>query len=203
VLERRSAIQAALAKGGRDGASGKRACRLGEIRGWSLLQVAGFPETMSAVETVLTHQLGAMPPERIGKAVVAGPRMMLRTGPEQIWIVNGEVENLASSLDADIDGATGALTFLSHSRSRIFIEGEAAREILAKGIAVDLDPSALAVNDFALTGLHHTPVLLLRSGTERYEIWAMRTFALTIWEWLADAAWPAGYDVEPPRSSAA
>jgi hypothetical protein len=50
-------------------------------------------------------------------------------------------------------------------------------------------------NLLPLTGLHHTPVLLLRSAQNRYEIFALRTFALSVWEWLTDAALPWGYDI--------
>jgi sarcosine oxidase gamma subunit len=30
---------------------------------------------------------------------------------------------------------------------------------------------------------------------DRFEIYAMRTFALTVWDWLADAALEFGYEV--------
>jgi sarcosine oxidase subunit gamma len=90
----------------------------------------------------------------------------------------------------------GAVTSLSHSRSRIFIEGRAAAEVLAKGIPLDFHPTVFTVGQFALTGLHHTPVLVHHSGETRYEIYAMRTFALSVWEWLTDAALPVGFDVE-------
>jgi kynureninase len=46
----------------------------------------------------------------------------------------------------------------------------------------------------ALTGLHHTPIMILRSGESRYELYVMRTFALCTWEWLIDAALPFGYE---------
>ncbi len=94
----------------------------------------------------------------------------------------------------------GAVTSLSHSRTRIFIEGEPAREVLARSIPLDFHPSAFVIGQFALTGIHHTPVLVHRSGEQRYEIYAMRTFALSVWEWLSDAALPFGYEVELPRA---
>ena len=60
MLERQSALASALAKGGRDGADGKRRCRLGEARGWLLLQVAGFPATIAEVERVLRDVAAAL-----------------------------------------------------------------------------------------------------------------------------------------------
>ncbi len=196
MLERRSGLATALAQGGRDGANGQRACRLGEIRGWSLLQVAAFVDTLAQVEAILARHLGASPPERAGIAIPAGERLMLKTGPEQFWILGGEADELGEAMAADVGGAIGALTSLSHSRTRLFIEGPPARDVLAKGFPLDLHPDLFKPGDFALTGLHHTPVLFMRATRERYEIWATRSFALTLFDWLADAAWPVGYDIQ-------
>ncbi len=52
---------------------------------------------------------------------------------------------------------------------------------------------AFPVGSVALTGVHHTPILLYRTTENRFEIFAMRTFALTVFEWLSDAALEFGY----------
>jgi sarcosine oxidase subunit gamma len=194
MLERRSALEAAIAAGGRDGADGRRACRLGEIRGWWLVQAAGFAWTMNEVERALAPVLGGRLPPRVGETARLDGRLVLRTGPEQVWVLGREGDDAAPRLLEVVPAASGAATPLSHSRSRIFIEGRPARTVLAKGIPLDLHPEVFAVGQAALTGLHHTPVLLFRAGEDRYELWAMRSFALACWEWLADAALEFGYD---------
>ncbi len=195
MFERRSAIASALARGGRDGADGGRRLRLGERRGWSLTQIAGFPDTIAELGQAAARILGAPLPEEIGEIVAADGRQLLKTGPEQFWILASELEDVAGRLQAAIAPAIGSVTPLSHSRTCITVEGAAARELLAMGIPLDLHPEAFRVGRFAQTGLHHTPVLLLRAGEDRYEIFALRTFALSVWDWLADAALPLGYDV--------
>jgi sarcosine oxidase subunit gamma len=80
------------------------------------------------------------------------------------------------------------LTPLSHSRTRIFIEGVAARDVLSKGIPLDFHTSVFKPGMFAMTGIHHTPVLLHCTSENRFEIYALRTFALSVYEWLTDAA---------------
>jgi|GEM_PF-512586 len=243
MLERTSAIASGLAAGGRlrDGAAG---VRLGEVRGWSLLQVAGFADGMAGVEQAVGSACGFAVPARIGLATHSGdlpsphtlplspmgrgddmidgavPSSLLpdgdkdrmrarqkpdasslgltvfRTGPEQLWIVGlGERLAIEAGIRAAIGHGAGVVTSLSHSRTRMFIEGARARDVLAKEIAVDLDPGVFAVDQFALTGFDHTPVLLHRTGAERYEIYAMRTFALTVWDRLADGALEFGYEV--------
>ena len=197
MLERQSALTSALAKGGRDGADGKRRCRLDEVRGWLLLQVAGFPATIGEVERVLPALLGAALPKSLAETVAIGAGCVFRTGPEQFWITgpSDDAANIEARLRQMIPPAIGAVTPLSHSRTRIVVAGERARDILAKGIPLDLHPDVFGAGQAALTGVHHTPLLLHRAGPDRYELWAMRSFALTVWEWLADAALEFGYDI--------
>ena len=195
MLERQSAIAHALAKGGHDGADGKRRLTLGEQRGWSLIQLAAFATTLAQLEQAAAPLLGAALPTRVGEAIGAGQRQLLKTGPEQFWILGSATDDLAARLQDAVDPSTGAVTPLSHSRTRIIVEGAPARELLIQGIPLDLHSDVFRPGQFALTGLHHTPVLLLRSAQDRYEIFAMRTFALSVWEWLTDAALPWGYEV--------
>ena len=197
MFEPKSALASALAKGGRDGAGGSRRCRLGEVRGWLLLQVAGFPGTIAEVERVLPAVVGPPLPKTLSETVAVGAGRVFRTGPEQFWIV-GPAQNGAGAeaqLRQAIAPAVGAVTSLSHSRTRIIIEGACARAVLRKGVTLDFDPDAFCVDQAALTGLHHTPVLIHRAGADRYDIYAMRSFALSVWEWLADAALEYGYDI--------
>jgi sarcosine oxidase subunit gamma len=197
MVDRRSALASALAEGGRDGADGKRRCRLGELSGWQLLQVAGYAATVAEVERVLPAMLGAPLPKTLSETVAVGAGRIFRTGPEQFWIVGRAGGDFEPRLRQAIPPAVGAVTPLSHSRTRIRIDGDCARDVLRKGIPLDFDPDIFRVDQAALTGLHHTPVLLHRAGADCYEIYAMRSFALSLWEWLADAARECGYDIVP------
>ena len=195
MLERRSALERDLQQSGRDGAKGDRGLKLGEVRGWSLVQASGFPTEAAAFEAALSGAVGARMPAKVGDAVSAQGRTIMRVGPEHFWIVGPERDDLAAKLSQSIAAGVGSILPLSHSRTRIFLEGAAAREVLAKGIPLDFDVNVFRIGQFALTGLHHTPVLVHRVAADRYELYAMRTFAHSIWEWLTDAALPVGYDV--------
>jgi sarcosine oxidase subunit gamma len=197
MLEAKSALVSALAKGGRDGADGHRRCRVGEVRGGLLLQVAGFPGTIGEVERVLPAVVGTALPKTPSDTAAAGAGRVFRTGPEQFWIVgpsqngNGAEAHLRQAIPPEV----GAVTSLSHSRARIVIEGTCARDVLKKGIPLDFDSDVFRIDQAALTGLHHTPILVHRAGADRYELYAMRSFALSVWEWLTDAALEFGYDI--------
>jgi sarcosine oxidase subunit gamma len=171
MLERRSALAAAHP-------FSWAALSLGEVRDFTLTQVAGF----GAFETDLAAIAGALPTAN-DQAVDSNGRTIFRTGPQSFWFVGPENDDLAAKL-----AGKAIVTPLSSSRSRISIEGRAARDVLRKGIPIDLHESVFSPGKFAMTGLHHTPVLLHCTAEQRFELYAMRTFAMNVWEWLEDAA---------------
>jgi len=178
----------------------QRRLRIGETRDWKLVQVAAFPTTAAELEQAVRASLGVdYLPARVGDAEVVGRRLLLRMAPEQFWIVTQDTEDIAPALRTAVAPAIGSVTTLSHSRTRIWIEGSHSREVLAKGLSIDLDATVFGPNSFALTGLHHTPVMVLRTGATRFEMYVLRTFAVWTWEWLTDAALPYGYDVDVPE----
>ena len=195
MLERASALAAELRKSGYDGLDRRRGLQVGEARGWSLLQLAAFPPSGTELHGAVQRALDMELPDRIGEATVNAGRALLKIGPEHFWLVTrggGENELLLRSA---VTPAIGSVLTLTHSRTCIWIKGPRSPEVLATAIAVDLDPGIFRRGCFALTGLHHTPVLLYHSGETLYELYVLRSFAVWTWEWLTDAALPFGYDV--------
>jgi sarcosine oxidase subunit gamma len=156
----------------------------GEVRGWALVQAAAFHSTHAEFREAMRSVLGADLPAAVGKVIRTNGRMLLKTGAEQYWIIAPEADELVPAIAPQM----GAITSLSHSRTCMYIEGPQAAAVLAKGVPLDFHPEVFRVDHFALTGIHHTPVLIHRSAQNRYEIYALRTYALTVWEWLTDAA---------------
>lgn len=198
MLERSSVLIGVRKETGRDGMGGRRTLRIGETRDWKLVQVAAFPTTRTELEQAVRASIGVDLPARVGDAQAVGSRFLLKTGPEQFWIITQDSEEIAPALRSAVAPAIGSVTTLSYGRARIWIEGSHSREVLAKGLSIDLDVKVFGPNSFALTGLHHTPVMVLRTGATRFELYVLRTFAVWTWEWLTDAALPYGYDVDVP-----
>lgn len=172
MLERRSAL--ATAK--------PYTCAALEIRespGFVLVQIAAlsadFEKGLKSVVVPL--------PRSVGTAKVHDGRTLLRVGPSQFWVIGAADDDIT----ADLSGL-GAVTPLSHSRTRIALAGAPAREVLAKLVPLDFHPKAFAPGSFAMTGLHHTPVLIHCTGQTSFDIYALRTFAMSVWDAIADAA---------------
>jgi|AraplaMF_Col_mMF_1032025.scaffolds.fasta_scaffold00133_18 heterotetrameric sarcosine oxidase gamma subunit len=171
MLERRSALATAHP-------FAWAALTLGEVRDFTLTQIAGF----GGFEADVAAVAGALP-QTNDQVLESNGRTIFRTGPQSFWFVGPEKDDLATKL-----AGKAIVTPLSSSRTRISIEGRAARDVLRKGIPIDLHETVFAPGKFAMTGLHHTPVLLHCTADQRFELYVMRTFAMNIWEWLEDAA---------------
>jgi methylglutamate dehydrogenase subunit D len=144
--------------------------RIIEMQDISITQIAG-------ADRYVKKALGKVP-SNVGVAMVSGKRTILKVSPTQYWLLNGEVSPTAGCY----------LTPLSSGRTVIAIEGEPSRDLLAKRVPLDFHPSEFKPGHFAMTGIHHTPVLIHCVAENRFELYVLRTFALNIWEWLCDAA---------------
>ena len=149
--------------------------QIGEARGFSLLQVAGPAKAISPITGKL--------PAKVGTVLQADGRTLMRTGENQFWIIGPENDGIAAKLNG-----IAILTPLSHSRTRIVIEGAPTRDVLGKSIPLDFHHTVFKPGLFAMTGIHPTPVLVHCTNEHRFEIYALRTFALSVYDWLTDAA---------------
>lgn len=168
MLERRSALAAAKPYN-------SSMLQLREAGGFTLTQVAGLDDSL---EPRLRAIMGDVPP-KVGKATGSGGRTIMRIGPSQFWVIAPQADDLSG---------VGAVTPLSHSRVRILVEGSPARDVLSKGMALDFHRNVFTPGTFAMTGLHHTPVLVHCIGEDSFHLYALRTFAMSVWDWLTDAA---------------
>jgi heterotetrameric sarcosine oxidase gamma subunit len=168
MLERRSALASA-----KPYVSAKLA--IAERPGFTLTQVAGVEERIASVTGPL--------PEKVARAQVNGAHTIFRIGPAQFWIVGPETDDVAARLQGQ-----AIVTPLSSSRVRIAIDGAPARDVLARLMPVDLHPQVFTPGSVALTGIHHTPVTVHCTAENAFDIYAMRTFAMTVWEVVTDAA---------------
>jgi sarcosine oxidase subunit gamma len=155
------------------------ALKIFEAPDFSLTQAAGFDKRFEKAVTPIAGKL----PSKIGVTLESEGRTIFRNGPLQFWFIGPESDDLATKL-----GPLCIVTPLNHSRTRVTLEGPPARDVLAKGIARDFHEDAFTPGMFAMTGLHHTPVLVHCVSQDRFNLYVMRTFAVTLWDWLTDAA---------------
>jgi sarcosine oxidase subunit gamma len=192
ALERYRSMQPAAA------VDGSPALKVGEVRGTQLIQLGVYPGGAEEVLAAVLPILGELP-NSSSKATTFADALILRISPDQYWISGGP-SDFEARLRHAIPPTAGCVTSLEGGRTRLFIEGHAARAVLRRLVAVDLDPPLFPVQGFAQTGIHHVGGLLLRAGQDRYEFFALRTFAASTFEVLLDAARPFGFEIVLPES---
>ena len=142
----------------------------------SLLTIVDAPDftltQYAGSDKDLKNALGKLP-LRVG-VVVDG---LMRVSPTQIWSLNEAVE-----------APNCFITPLSSSRTRIEISGAPARDVLAKCAAIDFHKNEFKPGSFAMTGIHHVPILIHCVAGEIFHLYVLRTFALSIWDHIKDAA---------------
>src|SRR5205085_5861336 len=118
-------------------------------------------------------------------------------GPDQ-WIASADGSDalgFAARVRARI-GPFAAVSDQSDSRLVLRVSGPRVREVLAKGVPVDLHPSAFKPGDIACTvvGYINTQIDML-DDAPTYQLAAARSMAGSFWSWLTVSAAEFGYEV--------
>jgi methylglutamate dehydrogenase subunit D len=139
-----------------------------------------------------------------GVALPAGPRRVSNgvfafagVGPDQ-WIASAEGAE-ANGFAARLRGRIGlfaAVTDQSDARLVLLLSGPRVREVLAKGIPVDLHPKAFKPGDVANTIVAHIGVQLdMLDDSPTYQLATPRSTAGSFWSWLTVSAAEFGYKI--------
>jgi sarcosine oxidase subunit gamma len=147
------------------------------------------PEAPVILHVLASRGKGESVAKKLGKLAAAG-RFALRTAGPDKWLVLAPAAEVFL-LMADLRKALAdTASLLDQSDGRVLIElsGSEAREALAKGTGVDLDPDVFPVGRSAITAFGHVTVHLTRSAGDVYELIVMRSYEETLWETLLEAA---------------
>lgn len=118
-------------------------------------------------------------------------------GPDQ-WIASAE-ESDAAGFAAKVRARLGpfaAVADQSDARLVLRLSGPRVRDVLAKGLAVDLHPEAFKPGDVAVTLAAYIGVQIdMLDDAPTYQLTAPRSMVDSFWSWLTASAAEFGYDV--------
>ena len=150
-----------------------------------------------ALEAAVREAYGLDLPE--ASTVAYGKNVsFIGTGPGQWLAVSATLENetLAEDLADKLKGLA-SVSDQSSGRAVVRFSGPRVRDMLAKGLAIDLDPRVFPAGGAATSTLSHMGVLVWREGDEQaYDIALFRSVAASFWRWLDASAAEYGYEVE-------
>jgi sarcosine oxidase subunit gamma len=138
-----------------------------------------------------------------GSRLAAGPKAgFIGTGPGQWFVVSESLRNgdLARDLAENFRGLA-SISDQSDGRAVVRISGPKARDVLAKGLPIDLDPRVFKPSDAATSVISYIGVQLWQvDGTPTYDIAVFRGFAGSFWGWLTSSAAEFGAVVDFGRN---
>jgi len=187
MAERHSALADALKPGvyGDAGAAGA-GIEIRELKPLAVVQVAAFDPDRAAGAIGAT--LGAPAPSSRNGVATAGQATVLWTGPGRWLVIEPESRDLASMLAHDCPGDVAAITDLGHARTVLRVEGPKVRDLLAKLCTLDLDSAVFPPGSCAQTQFGHVGVLLYCRVQDGFDVFLPRSFAVSAWESMIDAA---------------
>jgi sarcosine oxidase subunit gamma len=176
-----------------DGAPG---ITIAERVGLGLATVAARKGHGAALEQAVAEAYGVELPN--GSRIVQGPQAsFVGYGPGQWQAVSEALggEALARDLGQHLKGLA-SISDQSGGRTVLRVSGPRARDVLAKGLPIDLHPRAFAAGDAATSTISLMGVQLWQvDDAPTYDIALFRSVSASFWRWLMASAGEVGYEV--------
>ena len=154
-----------------------------ERRGLTLVQVRAAPGAQVSDRTALPA---------VNVALIEADRTILGLAPDTWLIVGPDPGDPMAP-----QGATAV--DLSHAWSVLRMAGPGARDLLSKICALDTHPRAFKPGACFRSDLEHHPVLVHAvDESPSFDLYVPRSYALSFWDCLSDAAREFGYRIEGP-----
>jgi len=188
---------AGIAVPGRFGkAEGEPGVVISERVGLALATVACRKGQADSLKAAIANVYGVELPD--SSRAAKGPKVgFIGTGPGQ-WLAMSEglgAEALARDLAQRLAGLA-SISDQSGGRTVIRVSGPRARDVLAKGLPIDLDPRAFPLGSAATSVIALMGVQLWQTeDTRSYDIAMFRSVSQSFWRWLTASSAEFGYEV--------
>jgi methylglutamate dehydrogenase subunit D len=174
---------------------------ISERIGLGLATVAARKGSAPALKEAVAAAYGVELPE--SSAVAQGPAVnFVGYGPGQWLAVSESLANeaLARDLSAKLRGLA-SISDQSGGRTVLRVSGPRARDVLAKGLPIDLDPRAFPLGSAATSVISLMGVQLWQvDDTRSYDVAIFRSLSQSFWRWLTASASQFGYEVVSNRN---
>lgn len=191
TYQRRSALSHfGLAARASQGGHATAGVVLGESAHRTIINIRGDsndPAFLNAVKTITGVDL----PIKANTVNEAGDTSILWLGPTEWWVVAApdRSDALVPALRQAFQGQHTAVVDVSESRTVITISGSKARDLLARGVSLDLHPRVFGPGQCAQTSMSKTIILMHQVDDKpSYDIYVLKSFADYLWRWSEQTA---------------
>ena len=166
---------------------------LSTVHPCEIVSVIAAKGKTSALAATLKKDFGVALPG-MGQSAAARGLTLVGVQPDSWLALQPGGANLAGRLE-DKAGKLAMVTSLSHGRTLMRMAGPRARDVLAKGTAVDLHTAAFKPGMAAATQIGHVGVTIVCTGADSFDLITLSTFAAGFWEGLCELSLEWGYEV--------
>ena len=159
---------------------------LSEVPHRALVNIRGTASD-PAFAAAVQNATGVALPNSANTVSTAADRQILWLGPNEWWATGpvGEADALLEALRAAFVGQHATACDVSESRAIIALKGPKAREVLMRGVSLDLHPREFRVGQCAQTGVSRANALIhLVDDTPTFEVYVLKSFSDYLWRWL-------------------
>lgn len=162
----------------------------------SLTLISTWNGAGSALTDKMSTILGQQAPAQTGQVVYlanpAQPSVVMRVGPEELWILEAKAGDQSAYWRAQLPADIATVTDLSHARCVIRVQSSSTDFdvcfMLNKLYALDFRLPQFPVGTVKHSGYHHVPVVLHRVSEQVFDVYAMTTYAYETLHTLYDAS---------------
>ena len=134
------------------------------------------------------HAFGLALPEDACRCHADAERAALWLGPDEQLLLApaGQNQQLQAELSAALQGLAHSLVDVSQRQSAVAVSGPRARDMLASGCPLDLEPESFPVGMCARTLFAKAEVVLWRRSAEEYHLEVARSFVGYVVDWMRE-----------------
>jgi len=156
----------------------------------TIASIASAKGKAADVKAALTAAYGVTPSDKLERVAGDGIAFIWH-GPDQ-WLAVAERGANGRDLELELKpvlAGIAAVVDQSDGRAVVRVSGSRVRDVLAKGIAIDLHPSVFKANSAAITHAAHIGIVMWQLDEQpTYEIAMFRSFADSFGVWLTHSA---------------
>jgi methylglutamate dehydrogenase subunit D len=193
ALAPRSPLDGLAVRGRHGRAAGSAGVIIREIQNVQIANVIARTDRALAVAKILSTLAGA---DVIDRPARAGTTTAVTGIAPGQWLVTRRTQPILTSELTSRLTNLGAVIDQSHSRIVLELSGANARDTLAKGVPIDLDPSVFKPGHAAQTAASHLNVqIALLDDAPTFELITAASTAGSFWSWLIASAAEFGIDI--------
>ncbi len=171
---------------------------LQEFTQFSLASVVARRNQAERAAAAALQACGTAPPSTPA-ITTSGDLAFLWSGPGHWLALESHGTEPVETRFSAMFGSHASVFDQSGSRVLLELRGPHVRDVLAKGVSIDLHPRAFKAGDLAVTTASHLAVHLWQVTDEPvYRLLVVRTYFDSLWRWLAVSAAAGGCEVLPP-----